>query len=146
MMERYKIKPAIGIIAIILGALTAMIPKIIFPVCANMLELVNGKTVFMKCHWTAMAALLIGFLIMLDGILLIGFKKHDTRIALSILLFCLGLITLLMTTVVIGVCASAAMPCRMGTQPALIVVSVLTMAVGAANIIFQIGFLKKENI
>lgn len=130
--------------AVMLGILVMTIPKFIFPVCTDMFALENGKTVFMKCHWTAMTALLTGFLIILDGILIIAFKKRETRIALNIMLFCLGLTTLLMATVVIGMCASAAMPCRIGTQPALIVVSVITMAAGAANIISQIGSIKKE--
>lgn len=38
-----KNKPTVGIIALILGMLTALIPKVIFPVCTNMIELINGK-------------------------------------------------------------------------------------------------------
>ena len=140
-----KNKPTVGIIAIALGALVALIPKVIFPVCTNMLELGNGKTLFMKCHWTAMAELLIGTLIVFDGILIIVFKKHETRIALSIMLFLFGLTALLMSTVVIGMCETATMKCRMGTEPALIVVSVIIMIIGIGNVFFQSSSIKKES-
>jgi len=85
-----KNKPTVGIIAIVLGVLIALIPTAIFPACTNKIELMDGKTLFMKCHWTAMAELLVGILIVLTGILIIGFKKHETRLALSIILFLFG--------------------------------------------------------
>ncbi len=137
-------RPKVGILAIALGMLITLIPMLIFPVCTNMFELTNGKSLFMKCHWTAMAELLVGILVVIDGILLIGFKKHETRIALSIMLFLLGLTALLMSTVVIGMCETATMPCRVGTEPALIVVSVITMLVGIGNIIFQSIFAEER--
>lgn len=124
-----------GIVAIALGGLIALIPILIFPVCNGMFELSNGKSLFMKCHWTAMAELLVGILIIFDGILMVGFKKHETRIALSIMLFLLGLTALLMSTVMIGMCETPTMPCRVGTGPALIVVSITTMVMGLGNIV-----------
>lgn len=132
-----KSKPTVGIIAIVFGAFLALIPLVILPVCSNMIEMMNGKSLFMKCHWTAMAELLAGILIVFDGILLIGFKKQETRIALSIMLLLFGLTALLITTIVIGMCETATMPCRVGAKPALIVVSVLTMVVGIGNIFSQ---------
>lgn len=139
-------KPIVGIIVLVLGVLVALIPIVIFPVCTGMIELMNGKTLFMKCHWTAMAELLVGILIVFDGILLIGFKKHETRIALSFMLFLLGLTVLLIPTAVIGMCETATMACRVGTEPALIVVSVITMVVGIGNIFFQSSSIKSEQL
>jgi hypothetical protein len=139
-----KNKPTGGIIAITLGVLTALIPIAIFPVCADMIELIDGQTLFMKCHWTAMAEILVGILIVFNGILMIVFKKHEARVALSIMLFLLGLATLLLPTAVIGMCEAAAAPCRMATQPALIVVSVTTMSVGIGNTLIHSSLIKKE--
>ncbi|MDP4093618.1 MAG: DUF4418 family protein [Bacillota bacterium] len=141
-----KNKSITGMIIIVLGVLVALIPKVIFPVCTNRIELMNGKTLFMKCHWTAMTELMIGTLIVFNGILLIVFKKHETRIALSIMLFLLGLAALLIPTAVIGMCETATMACRVGTEPALIVVSVITMALGIGNIYFQSNCIKSEQI
>lgn len=137
-------KPTVGIIAMALGVLVALIPIVIFPVCSDMIELINGKTLFMKCHWTAMAELLVGMLIVCDGILMIGFKKDQTRLALSIMLFLFGLSVLLIPTVVIGMCETAAMACRVGTEPALIVAGVTTMVAGIGNIFSLSSSLKKE--
>lgn len=139
-----KNKPAVGIITIVLGALVALIPQLIFPVCTGTIELMNGKTLFMKCHWTAMTELLVGILIVLDGILIIIFKKQETRLALSIILFLFGLTSLLISTLVIGMCETATMPCRIGTEPAIIVVSVIIMVVGIGNIFYQGSLIKKE--
>ena len=142
-----KNKPTAGIIVIAFGVLVALIPKVIFPVCTDMIELINGKTLFMKCHWTAMAELLVGILIVFDGILIIGFKKCETRIALNIMLFLFGLTALLIpTAAVIGMCETATMACRIGTEPALIVVSVITMVVGIGNIFFQSSSIKSEQL
>ena len=91
-----------------------------------------------------MAECLIGLLMVADGILLIGFQKHETRIALGIMLVLFGLSVLAIPTAVIGMCATAAMPCRVGTKPALIVVSVITMAVGIGTIWTQMSGIKKE--
>lgn len=138
-------KPTVGIIAITLGTLVALIPKVIFPVCTNKFELTNGKTLFMKCHFTAMAELLVGILIVFDGILIMGFKKHETRIALSVMLFLLGFTALLIPTVVIGMCETATMKCRVGTEPALIVISVITIIVGIGNIFSESSLINKES-
>ena len=139
-----KNKPTAGIAAIVLGVLVTLIPIAIFPVCIDMIELMNGKALFMKCHWTAIAELLVGILIIFDGILIIGFKKRETRIALSIMSFLFGLTVLLIPTAVIGMCETATMACRVGTEPALIVVSVITMVVGIGNILFQSSSIKSE--
>jgi len=139
-----KNKPTAGIFAIALGVLAALIPIVIFPACSDKIELINGKTLFMKCHWSAMAELLVGILMLFDGILMIGFKKRETRIALSIMLFLFGLSVLLIPTVVIGMCETATMACRVGTEPALIVVGVITIVVSIGNIFFQSSSLKKE--
>lgn len=140
-----KNKPTVGIIALVLGMLTALIPKVIFPVCTNMIELINGKTLFMRCHWTAMVELLIGMLIIFDGILIILFGRHETRIALSIMLFLLGVYALLIPTAVIGMCETVTMPCRVGTEPALIVVSVIIMVIGIGNVISEFSAIKSEH-
>ncbi len=135
-----KTKPTVGIIVIGLGMLVALIPEVIFPVCTDMIELVNGKSLFMKCHWTARAELVIGLLIIFDGIMLIGFKKREVSTALSIMLFLLGLSALLIPTALIGMCQTVTMPCRVGTEPALIVVSIIIMVFGIGNTFIQSAF------
>jgi hypothetical protein len=139
-------KKAVGIIAVALGALVILIPKVIYPVCTDKIELINGKALYMRCHWTAMSELLVGGLITFNGILLIVFKKCEARLALSIMLFLLGLTTLLIPTLVIGMCESATMDCRVGTEPALIVVSIIIMAVSIGNVFSQISIIRSQQL
>ena len=141
-----KNKKAVGIIAIMLGVLVALIPKVIFPVCTDMIELINGKTLYMKCHWSAMAELLIGWLTVFNGILILVFKRHETQIALSIMLILLGLAALLIPTIVIGMCKAPTMACRVGTKPALIVMSVIIMILGAGNNFLNICYIKSQQL
>lgn len=139
-----KSRPTAGIVVIVLGALIALIPSVIFPVCKDMIQLTNGKALYMRCHWTAMAELLMGVLIAIDGVLIIAFKKFETRLALNIMLFPFGLTALLIPTTVIGMCETITMPCRIGTKPALIVVSVIIMILAIGNIVTQISSMKSE--
>lgn len=143
---KMKNKKAAGLIAIGLGVLVTLIPEVIFPVCTDMIELMNGKALYMKCHWTAMAELLVGGLIIFDGILLVAFKKYETRLALSILQFLLGVSVLLIPTLLIGMCETAAMACRVGTEPGLIVVSAIIMAVSIVNVFSQVGFIRSQQL
>lgn len=142
--KKMKNKPTAGIIVTALGVFLALIPIAIFPVCTGMIELINGKTLFMKCHWAAMSELLVGILIAFDGILIIVFQNYETRLALNIMLFLFGLTALLIPTEAIGLCDTASMACRVRTEPALIVVSVITMIVGIGNIFFLSRSLKSE--
>lgn len=81
-----------------------------------------------------MAVSVLGTLIIITGIMLVLFKKHETRLALSILLAVLGLSVLLISTVIIGMCQTASMPCRTGTEPGLIVLSAAVTAMAIYNI------------
>jgi hypothetical protein len=137
-------KPAIGIAAVVLGLLVSLIPFVIFPVCKGTIELMNDKTIFMKCHWTAMTELLIGALIVIDGILIIAFRQYEVRIALNIMLAFLGLAVLFVPTVIIGMCETVSMACRVGTEPALTVISIIIMVSGISNMFLRKSCNKPE--
>lgn len=139
-------KTVTGIVIIALGILVVLITNVFFPVCTDKIELMNGKTIFMKCHWTAVTELMIGILIVFNGILFIVFKKHETHIALNIMLFLLGLAVVLVPTKIIGMCETPTMACRIGTEPALIVAGAITMAVGIGNIFFHSIRIKSEKL
>lgn len=141
-----KNKQTLGIFAVVLGVLIALIPELIFPVCTDTIELINGKSLFMKCHWTARAEILVGVIIVFNGILILLFKNYEARIALSIMLFFLGLTALLIPTLVIGMCEAAAMDCRVGTEPALIVTSIIIMIASLGSIFSQLSLLKAEKL
>jgi hypothetical protein len=112
----------IGIILIILGLLTAIGPWTIFPVC-------DTSMMVMACHYTAEAEIVIGSLLLMIGVLLIFVKRPESKISIGLIGAALGVWTILIPTVLIGVCASDMMNCVKETRPALIAVGVVTILV-----------------
>ena len=134
-----------GIIILVLGVLLALIPQVLLPVCDKTLELANGNTVPMACHWTGLFATAAGILIALTGLLAAAFRRAQTSVVLGIQSAALACITMLISTVIIGVCKSATMPCHMGTQPAILVICILIILLSALLIGSGIKNRRKED-
>jgi hypothetical protein len=120
----------IGILFIILGGLIAFGPRTIFPVCDANLDMV------MKCHWTARAELGIGFVIVLSGVLLTVIQSDRIRLGLSLGIILNGILSLLIPTVLIGVCGGQHMTCHSLTLPALAVISGIVIIAAAVYTLF----------
>ena len=108
-------------VLIVLALVAVIVP--IFTDCQSQgraIELPNGKTVPMKCHWTGIASMAIGITLALLGGLIFFSKRRETQRALSILGGVLGLFLVLMPTALIGVCASSDMLCNSVMRPTLI--------------------------
>ena len=109
-----------GISQIVLGILIAIAPQTFAHVCAV-------KETPMACHYTAQAALGIGIVIVALGI--VGLLVSDqTRAGLDLANAVLGVLTIAVPTVLIGVCKGAMMRCHMVTLPTLIVLGVLLVS------------------
>ena len=134
-------------ILIVLGALIIVTPWYIFPICeakgvtshstSSMSMGAAGDTsagtsaaTIMKCGYTARAEAAVGALVILAGLTLLALPGRDSRRALGVIGIGLGAVTLLIPTVLIGVCNAADAPCRIGTLPALILLGVLTAITG----------------
>jgi hypothetical protein len=105
-----KISKAMAVIQI-LTALVALGSKFIWaPVCQNMLTLENGRTVYMKCHWTGQLVVALGILLLVTSIMSLLAKDYSRFqvgvIIIGILLF------LAPTSAIIGVCANEEMICH----------------------------------
>lgn len=110
-----------GISQIVLGILIAIAPQTFAHVCAV-------KETPMACHYTAQAAL--GIVIVALGI--VGLLVSDqTRAGLDLANAVLGVLTIAVPTVLIGVCKGAMMRCHMVTLPTLIVLGVLLAVLAA---------------
>ena len=116
-----------GIVIALLGLLTALIPTVIFKVCAAM----DGK--FMKCHWTSQVEVALGIGVLVLGLLIVLSKENAAASAYAVASAVNGVLVILIPTVVIGVCGSADMPCHSGTKPALIIAGALIAAAGLLN-------------
>ena len=118
-----------GIVIALLGLLTALIPTVIFKVCAAM----DGK--FMKCHWTSQVEVALGIAVLVLGLLIVLAKENAASSAYAAASAINGVLVILIPTVVIGVCGSADMPCNSGTKPALIIAGALIIVVALINTI-----------
>jgi len=124
-----------GGISIVLALVIGILPA--FTDCQSQgrsLELANGKTVPMKCHWTGIASIGVAVPLGLVGLSEILSKRKETFNILSMFGVVLGALAILFPTVLIGVCANPDMVCNMIMKPALILSG--TLAVGASMIFF----------
>jgi hypothetical protein len=118
----------IGAILIVLALVTAIAPQ--FLDCQSQgksLALANGKTVPMKCHWSAIAEIALGFPLGAAGIMMITSKRKETFRVTSIIGAVLGGLIIAVPTVLIGVCASNMMLCLSTMQPLLILSGTLAV-------------------
>ncbi len=92
------------------------------------LTLANGSKVPMKCHWTAEAAIALGVPLLVVGEMLGFARRKETRRTLSMTGAALGAVTILLPTVLIGVCANNEMLCNSVMQPLLILLGTLVIA------------------
>jgi len=124
----------IGALLVILGILVILTPWVLFPVCEMeglYLKTASGVQMPMKCGWTARAETGMGALIMVAGGLLIARGSPETRQAVGVFSVATGILVILFPTVLIGMCAMAEHPCRQLTLPALEILGVIVIIIGA---------------
>lgn len=113
--------------SIILGILIAIAPLTFAKVCQS-----EGG-MHMACYYTGRAALGIGIVIAVLGIVAL-FVKENVRIGLSIAVIVNSLLMIAVPTFLIGVCKSPMMHCASVTRPTLIVLSVLALVFAAISV------------
>jgi len=102
----------------------------------------TGKTIIfrkisMRCHWGARVLMGIGTMIALLGAALIIFSSLKIKLGLSIGAGLAGIVSLLIPTdILIGVCRSATMHCRMGFSHAVTSLSILLLIGIIINIVY----------
>ena len=133
-----KKRITVGTLFIILGLLISLGPSTIFAVCGPMDD---GK--FMKCHWTARAELGIGLGIVLLAVLSIVFASKEVRAGLLLGVATLASISILIPTVLIGVCGGEHMQCNALTRPALLVIGVISIVIALVQAVILLR--KKES-
>lgn len=122
-----------GAIMVILALVTAALPQ--FTDCQSQgraLTLQNGKTVPMKCHWTAEAEMALGGTLLALGGLVYFNKRRETLRSLAILGGVLGVFVILVPANLIGVCSGNEMLCNILMKPTLLLSGILTIVVNGA--------------
>jgi cytochrome bd-type quinol oxidase subunit 2 len=95
------------------------------------IELPNGMSLPMKCHWTARAEMALAVPLLLCGVSMLVCRRSGSCRQQAVLVAALGLSVVLLPTVLIGVCAAPDMACRALMKPVLILAGLLVVALGA---------------
>jgi Domain of unknown function (DUF4418) len=125
-------------LVIVLALVIGLVPQ--FTDCQSQgraLVLQNGKTVPMKCHWTAIAEIALAVPLFGLGAVMAFSKRKESRRIIAGLGALLGIFVILLPTALIGVCASADMLCNSVMKPTLIMSGILTIAISAAMVIYS---------
>ena len=129
---------AIAIVLLVLAVVLMVVPS--FLTCASSgraIQLPSGKSIPMKCLWTARAEIGLGILLLAVGVLLFISRKLETIRSLSILALILGILIILLPTVLIGVCGNPEMPCAAVMKPTLLLIGIVTGVLGLAAMIWN---------
>ncbi|HNQ25850.1 MAG TPA: DUF4418 family protein [Methanospirillum sp.] len=124
----------VGALLVILGIVIILTPWVLFPVCeveGMYLTTSAGVQMPMKCGWTARAETAMGALIIVMGGLLVARHTPETRQAVGLFNVAAGILVVLFPTYLIGMCRLADHPCRQLTLPALEVLGVIVIIIGA---------------
>ena len=99
------------------------------------LALQNGKTVPMKCHWTAISEIAMAVPLVGLGAVMGVSKRKESRRIIAGLGTLLGVFVILLPTQLIGVCANADMLCNSVMKPALILTGVVIVAASLISVV-----------
>ena len=131
----FKIAAAI---IVVLALVIGILPQ--FTDCQSQgraIALQNGKTVPMKCHWTAIAEIGMAVPLLGVGAVTAVSKRKESRRIIAGFGALLGLFVILLPTRLIGVCASADMLCNSVMKPTLILSGVLIIAISVGTLIMS---------
>jgi uncharacterized membrane protein HdeD (DUF308 family) len=123
----------IAILLIVSGIATIFVPS--FYTCAaqgKAIQLAGGKSIPMKCLWTARAEIGPGVLLFPVGVFLFASRKLESRRFLSILALILGILVILFPTALIGVCSHPDASCVVLMKPILLLIGAVAGASGIA--------------
>ncbi len=128
----------IGILLIVVALAIAIVPS--FTNCSSQglaIQLPGGKTVPMKCYWTAQASLPVGISLGVVGLLLALSKRRETQLFLSITAGVISAFAALLPTSLIGVCAMQKL-CETVERPTLMFAGLIGVGLSIAGIVIAL--------
>ena len=121
-----------AVIIILLAVVVGVVPQLTD--CQSQgrsIELPGGRSLPMKCHWTARAEIALAVPLLLCGVSLLVSRRKESRRQQAVLMTALGLSVAMVPTVLIGVCAKPDMACYALMKPTLTLAGILVAALGA---------------
>lgn len=135
----------IGVLNIILGAVTAIGPRTFLHVCGGGMKMDDSMgegamEMKMACAGVPNASLIVGIVLAVFGLILIaaGSKNLISKV-FGLLTIAAGVVIIGIPTFIVGVCEAAHMHCHMVTRPALIIIGAAVILAGLINTILKNG-------
>lgn len=129
---RLKAARALLGLAVACGALLALTPRWLLPVCADKVKTAAGGLTPMRCAWSANVLIALGVVAVVLAV--VGLlTRSGTALGMNALaLTCIFALAILVPTKLIGVCGAPTHPCRAATLPAVLAVAGLGLLVSVA--------------
>ena len=130
----------IGAILVALALVIGIVPQ--FTDClaqGSAIELPNGNTIPMRCHWTRQAEVAVALPLGVVGILVLLSRRRQTQRALLFVGMALGAAAILLPAYLIGVCAGDDMICNMLMKPTLLFAGILPVATCLVGVVYLRG-------
>jgi hypothetical protein len=89
----------------------------------------------MRCYWSARAAIGVALPLFVVGVLCFLSRRKETRRALAVLVSVLGVVTILVPTVLIGVCSTSSAECNTTMRPIMVAAGGLTVVIGLITLL-----------
>jgi hypothetical protein len=136
----------LGILFVLMALTIGLVPQ--FTNCAvqgRAIQLPDGRSMPMKCHWTANATPVVAVPLLAAGIMLIFSRGKEARRGLLLLGTILGVSAILLPTLLIGVCANNEMVCKLAMAPTLIFSGIVSAIAGLFGL-FLAGKSSTDNV
>ncbi len=128
----------VAALIVILALVIGIVPQ--FTDCQSQgraIALQNGKTVPMKCHWTAISEIAMAVpLVGLGAVTAVSRRKESRRIVAGFGSL-LGVFVILLPNTLIGVCASSDMLCNSVMKPTLTLAGVLVVGLSVVGLVIS---------
>ncbi len=137
-------KKFFGLFLVVLAIAISVIPQ--FNNCyyaGKSLTLTSGKTVPMKCLWTARAELVTGISLLAVGVMMTVSRRQESLRSLSAMGAILSIFVMLLPTSLIGVCQTA-MNCNTVMRPAMLGLGSLSVVGSLAGLVLAQKQKEKE--
>jgi hypothetical protein len=130
----------IAAILIILALIVGIVPQ--FTDClaqGREIEMPNGRTMPMKCHWTRQAEVAVALPLLVVGVLMLFSRRRSTQRILAAVALVLGISAILVPAYLIGTCASAEMICNLLMKPVLLFAGIVIVVTSVVALVYLRG-------
>ena len=130
----------VGAILIVLALVVGIVPQ--FTDClaqGRAIELPNGNSLPMKCHWTRQAEVAVALPLQVVGVLMLLLRDRKILRILAVVALVLGVSAILIPAYLIGVCAGQEMICNMLMRPTLLFAGILIVATSVVALVYLRG-------